>query len=176
MDILNISRTEYGIEGTTRFDLFDEVIKVMMDDTVDIEYAKKCVCHMNNLSHDIVESLCEATLKYCFEFSEDVGIEVPEMNKKNDILKYFHPKSLIINEPEDESKIGYHMECDCEWEIEHGLEFTILDDKLLYLGSFNNEGPWQLHEYYKDMSWNHVYNEPDIFDEELRNKLSNLLL
>ncbi|MCT4597227.1 MAG: hypothetical protein N4A50_05040 [Vallitalea sp.] len=175
MRINNVSSNEYGMEGTTRFDMFDREIQVMMDDAVNIVYAEKCVEHLNSLSYDTVELLCEAALKYCFEFSDDVGIGIPELNEKRDILKYIYPKILIIDEPEDELKIGYHMECDCEWEIEHGLEFTILNDKVLYLGDFNDEGPWQALEHYKEISWNHIYDNYDIFDEELRNKLFNLL-
>ncbi|MFA9397853.1 MAG: hypothetical protein ACERKV_06265 [Clostridiaceae bacterium] len=176
MEIMNITKTEYGIEGTTWFDLFGREIEVMMDDTVNIEYANKCVGHLNSFNHEIIELFCEAAIKYCFEFSDDVGAAIPEINEKRDVLKYVYPKILIINEPEDESKVGYHMECNCEWEIEHGLEFTILEDKLLYLGSFNDEAPWQPHEYYKNISWNHVFNEPDIFDDQLRDKLSRLLI
>ncbi len=175
MEILNIKKTEYGIEGTARFNLFDKEIELVIDDTVNLEYANKCVSHMNNLSYDTITNLCEAALKYCFEFSDDVGIEVPEIREKRDILKYVYLNILIINEAEDERKIAFHMECDCQWEIEHGLEFTLLDGDLLYLGSFNDESPWSSNEYFRNLSWNHVFKEADIYDDVLKNELLNLL-
>lgn len=175
MSIRNISKNEFGVEALAKFDLFAREIRVMMYDDVKIEYAEKCVEHLNKFSSDIIELLCDAALKYCFEFSDSVGEEVPELREKRDILKYIYPQVLIIDEAEDESKIGYHMECNCEWEIEHGLEFTILDDEILYLGAFNDEGPWQSPAYYKEISWNYVYDKADIFDEELGKNLLNLL-
>ena len=59
-----------------------------------------------------------------------------------EMLKCFRPQMLVIKKPKDENRIGYQLECRCDWEIEHGMEIDILDNKVMYLSSFNAYSPW----------------------------------
>lgn len=106
MNISNITETKYGVEGKASFILFNKDVNVMIDDTVDIDYAKKCVEHINSFTNDFVDDFCEVALKYCFGFSDDVGEEIPDIKEKKDVLNYIYPLTIIINEPEDYTKIG----------------------------------------------------------------------
>lgn len=54
-----------------------------------------------------------------------------------EMLKCFRPQMLVIKKPDDENKIGYQLECNCDWEID------ILDNKVVYLSSYNGYSPWR---------------------------------
>jgi hypothetical protein len=154
--IKNIRKTRYGLEGEMTFHLFHQEIGVMMDEEVSEEYANLCADYLNTMSDELIDQLCKASIAYCVEFCEDVGEEVPQIDTFRDILKYIQPGSLIIDEPKDD-RIVFHMELNCDWEIEHGLEWTITDGKVMYVGAFESEGGWYDEERYTDMSWNYAF-------------------
>lgn len=154
--IRNIRKTHFGIEGEMDCKLFNQQIGVMADEEVNEEYISKCADYLNNLPEELIDHLCDASIEYCKEFCEDVGEGIPEINSKRDILKYIQPRSLIIEAPIGE-QIVFHMELDCDWEIEHGLEWTINNGRVLYVGSFESEGGWREEEYYKQLSWNYAF-------------------
>lgn len=39
----------------------------------------------------------------------------------------------------------YMLECDCEWEKEHGLEIVVYDNKVIHAGSYDGD-----YEYWKE--------------------------
>ncbi|MDE5835354.1 MAG: hypothetical protein K2H26_07535, partial [Ruminococcus sp.] len=112
----------------------------------------------NNLSGEMVETICKCAKAYCLDFmeltygdwDEELTIPVNSETPPLEMLKCFRPTTLIIEEPEDLNKIGYHLECSCEWEIEHGMEIDILDNKVVYLSSCSGYSPW--YEYDDDES------------------------
>lgn len=148
--ITDIRKTELGIEGKLYSKVFDTEIEVMIDEEVSIEYAQKCAEHFNNLSSEMIETICKGAKAYCLDFmeiasgdwDEELTIPVTSETPPLEMLKCFRPTLLIIEEPDDENKIGYQLECNCDWEIEHGMEIDILDNKVMYLSSFNDYSPW----------------------------------
>lgn len=161
--ITDIHKGEYGTEGKTRWELFDKEIEVGIGDGASVEYAEKCAEALNALPGETVKAIFEAAKKYCLFFMELCGSDFDDFSKmsfkvtkktpaeklKSEII----PTYLIVNEPKDE-RIGFHIECNCSWEIEHGLEITILDGKLVYLGAFESCGAWD--EFDPDDEWNFV--------------------
>ena len=109
------------------------------------------------MSVELIDRICRASKAYCLDFMDIVGEEeimeeltvpiYPDTDPK-EILKCFYPTVLIVEKPDDESKIGWQAECNCDWEIEHGMEIDVLDGKLVYLSSFNDYSPWS--EYDED--------------------------
>lgn len=75
-------------------------------------------------------------------FDEELTIPVNLETPALEMLKCFKPQALIIEKPYDENKIGYQIECSCDCEVEHGMEIDILDNKVVYLSSFNGYSPW----------------------------------
>lgn len=154
--ITDIKQGCYGVEGKIYSEIFNTEIDVMIDDEVSIEYAQKCAEHFNKLSPEIIETICKGAKAYCLDFMEiadedwDEYLTIPVTAETHplDMLKCFKPTVLIIKKPKDENKIGYQLECRCDWEIEHGMEIDILDNKVVYLSSFNGRSPW--HEYDTD--------------------------
>jgi hypothetical protein len=138
-------------EGVAFFRLFQTDINVFIDDGVDLAYAEKCVDAMNALSSETIENLCNSSIRYCewiIENSEDVYedgdeiIIIPENIKSRDILEFIKPSVMIIYQPLDHSIAAFSMELNCDWEPEHGMEWVIKDEKILYVGSFDGISPW----------------------------------
>ncbi|CAM4227625.1 DUF6985 domain-containing protein [Lederbergia lenta] len=154
--IENIQETKYGIEGTTYSKLFDKHIRVWLEDGVDLEYGRFCVDALNHLNDKLIDEICRAAIAYCEDFCDAIGQEPPKIEKARDILNYIDPTGLIVDEPRDPHKPVIHLEGNCEWEVEHGIEFIIREDQLLYLSSFNGMGAWDEPESYKD-SYNYAY-------------------
>lgn len=159
--ITDIRKTEFGIKGKLYSEIFSTEIDVMIDEDVNIEYAQKCAKHFNSLSSELVETICRGAKAYCLDFMELAGgdwdeeltIPVTAETPATDMLKCFNPTVFIVKKPEDENKIGYQLECSCDWEIEHGMEIDILDDKVVYLSSFNGYSPWLE---YDENNWNYI--------------------
>ncbi len=161
--ITDIEEGEYGLEGFTYWKLFDEEIDVTIEEDVDIAYAERCAEALNNLSAETVNAIWEAAKRYCLYFMDlvgtdgnefdNMGVKVTEDTPAEEIKSEIFPSVFIVNKPEDE-RVGFHLECNCSWEPEHGLEITILDGKLVYLGAFESCGAWD--KFNPDDEWNFV--------------------
>ncbi len=159
--ITDIKKGKYGIEGKLYSEIFNKEIDVMIDEDVNIEYAQKCAEHFNSLSSELVETICRGAKAYCLDFMELAGGEWDEeltipVNSETpalEMLKCFKPTVFIVEKPSDENITGYQLECSCDWEIEHGMEIDILDDKVVYLSSFNGYSPWLE---YDENNWNYI--------------------
>lgn len=159
--IKDIKQGAYGIEGKLYSKIFETEIDVMLDDDVSIEYAQKCAEHFNNMTDKMLDTICRGAKAYCLDFLEEVGgdfygkmkISVTAETPATDMLKCFKPTVFIVEKPADENKTGYQLECSCDWEIEHGMEIDILDDKVVYLSSFNGYSPWHK---YDENEWNYI--------------------
>ena len=157
--ITNIEKTKYGLEGKVSFDLFNKTIDVLMDEEIDLDYANLCAEALNNLDEKTIDNLCQYSINYCIDFCYEVGDEeAPEFDSIRDVLDYINPSLLIIDVPKEKDKIVIHLELNCEWEIEHGLEWTINNGEILYVGAFESEDGWSDISYYKDLNWNYVFN------------------
>lgn len=156
--IKNLHKGRFANEGEIYFPLFDTNILVYVDFDVPLTYADKCVTHLETLSDSVIEALCKGAVNYCEsfrDFFEECEIDIPEGMNGRDILKYITPKILIIEAPAEDIP-AFHMECSCEWEIEHAMEWTVRGDEVLYVGGFGDEHPWRDREYFKNASWNYV--------------------
>lgn len=158
----NLRETEYGLEGEFDFSLFGTETNVFIDmEEPLLDYVNKCIENLNSLSDEIIDKLCEYTIRYCEdyrEYFEDEGIDIPKGIKGREILKYVKPVCLGIEEPDDEDIIGYSIELNVAWEEEHGMEWVIRDNKIMYVSSFNNMGAWCDEEDYDD-GFNYVLGE-----------------
>lgn len=172
--IKNVKKDEFGLEGTMYCSLWDCDIDVNIDpfsgedevsDEEALAYGEKCAEAFNSLSDKTVEILCKAAKAYCLDFMESCGddfdddmtVPIKEDTDPREILKCIQPKVFIPELPDEEQYkgcIGYHVECNCDWEIEHGLEFTVRDGNILYVGDFSDNSPWM--KYSEDKFWNYI--------------------
>lgn len=156
--IKNLQKGRFMNEGIAFFPLFDKNISVHIDFDVSHEYADLCVELLENLSDKTIDAFCKGAVNYCESFRDlfdELEISIPENLESRDILKYIDPQVMIIECPQGKEP-AFHMECSCEWEIEHALEWTVRGDEVLYVGAFGDEQPWRSREYFKNASWNYA--------------------
>lgn len=153
--IKDLKQTEFGIEGSMYCPIFDTEIEVIIENEKDIGYAEKCAEYLYHLPQDVFSRLCTYIIRYCESYREifddykDFIGNIPRNIQGKEILQYMTINMLIVEAPKDLSIIGFHVSGNCQWEQEHGLEFSIRDGKILYVGSFNDISAWEnQHEYY----------------------------
>ena len=167
LQIKPLGKDSTYISGRAWCRLCGNEIDVDLYDNVPLAYAAKCVEEMNSMPDELVDAICRAAKKYCLEFLDDIGgadlndirltIPVDENTPPSEMLKCFEIGGMAVEIPEDPSRIAYQLSGNCDWEEEHGIEIDILDGRLVYLGEFAGESPWDDHS---EESWNsaaHIY-------------------
>ncbi len=151
--IKNIEKGEFGIEGEVFFRKFDKYIALSIEDD-NIKFAQECAEYLNSLTEDVVETLCEASIRYCNSFLDAIGEPTKSFEKASDVLGLIYPSVLLVPYPENENEPVIHMELNCAWEPEHGMEWVIRGNKVLYVGAFNGEDPWS--DFSQKETWNYA--------------------
>ncbi|RXZ79559.1 hypothetical protein EBB07_22725 [Paenibacillaceae bacterium] len=146
--------TETGIEAEVYFALFDRDIEVFIGEGVTEEYANRCAAYLNALSEEVISELCLASIRYCNDFLDGIGEEEQTFEKPADVLRLVYPNSLNIPEPQNGNEPVIDMELNCDWEIEHGMQWIIRKDKVLYVGAYNGENPWG--DFSEKDEWNYA--------------------
>ena len=141
--IKNLKTNEYSeLEGEAYFELFDRNILVYIDQDADIEYAELCISYLNSLSEELIKKLCKASIKYCNEFLDDIGEDIIEYSKPTDVQSCIIPNSICIPRPENKSEPVIDLELNCTWEEEHGMEWIIRNEKVMYVGPYYGINPY----------------------------------
>lgn len=150
--IKKIQGNDEEIEGKVHFDLFAKDIDVMIEDPDCEEYAEKCAKYLNELNDDLIIHLCKSSIKYCNDFLEAIGEAKKTFQNPRDVLPLIHPILLIVPGLSSENDPVIHLELNCDWEVEHGMEWIIRNDKVLYVGAFNGEDP--MRDFTQKDTWN----------------------
>ena len=158
--IRKLNKSDYGTEGIADFPLINQELYVLIGENVKIEYAERCIHHLQSLPSDVVETLLSGTIKYCEDFREhfaDDGITIPENMIANEVLPYIHAGGIyIMGTPKDENIPVFTLSLNCDWEQEHGMEWAIQGNKVIYIGAFNGGfSPWE-EEYTDDIAGSYV--------------------
>jgi hypothetical protein len=143
MDLVRDLRIdENGITGEVFFRLFDRYILLVIEDS-NPDYAKKCAAHLNDLSETLISRLCEASLEYCNAALKANGQPLRKIKAARDILMDISPAMMIVPAcPESSIEPIIHLELNCSWEQEHGMEWIVRGDRVLYVGAFVGEDPF----------------------------------
>jgi len=152
--IRNIHKGEFGLEGEVYFELFAQYFSVYAEDEVDSAYIEACAVSMNSLSEAAIEALCQAAIRYCNDFLHMVGQPKKHFENLKDILSIVQPSSLIVPYPENGTETVVHLELNCDWEIEHGMEWLVRNNEVLYVGGFNDVHEWG--DYSEKESYNYA--------------------
>lgn len=153
--IKNLAKTEFGIEGEVFFRLYGTFIGLTIDEESNVEFAQKCAALLNNLSRSVVDHLCRASERYCNDFLYEVGEPLIEFKTNRAVLDRIEPGALIVPKPNEIATPVVHMELDCDWEEEHGMEWLIRDNTVLYVGGFN--GCYEYDTFKGRDSWNYAW-------------------
>jgi hypothetical protein len=153
--IRNVSKgKQFALEGEVYLELFDRYVGFVVEDTAIVEYVVRCAEYFNSMEDSLIDSLCEACIRYCHGFLAEVGEGPRTFKSPRTILNSVSPSVLIVPNLEDLDEPVIHMELNCDWEVEHGMEWVIRGNKVLYVGSFTGEDPWA--EFLEKDSWNYA--------------------
>ena len=148
MSIIDIKRDEYiGMVGMAKLDNWDCDSKVAFSEGR-LEYAEKCVKYIQEMDSTMMQRLLKYAHRYYKDMVNELGDDFSEIMDMDDdvsednIINYICPSMIIIEDNCREDRIEFHVECGCDWEPEHGLEFTISDNKILYVGGFDDMPPY----------------------------------
>lgn len=134
--------TKYGIEGKVYFSLFNRYIDFHSEEDISEAYELKCAQYLNSLSEEIVTHLCLASIAYCNDFLDHIGEPLKEFKQPREVLALIEPLTLLIPNPEGSEEPVIHLELNCEWEEEHGMEWVVRGNRVLYVDAFNGVDPW----------------------------------
>ncbi|EIK0773431.1 MULTISPECIES: DUF6985 domain-containing protein [Vibrio] len=137
--IKNVEISECEIEGEVYFRMFGQYIALSAE-TDDLHFAEMCANYLDGLQAEIVDELCRASISYCNSYLEAIGEPLKSFSSPHEVLKLIYPSVLLVPYSEVGEPV-IHMELNCEWEPEHGMEWIIRNDKVLYVGAFNGEDP-----------------------------------
>ena len=153
--IKDVSQGSFGnLEGMVWFGLFDKYIRFSVDDSADLDYVRMCGNYLNDLPEETIKSLWEASKRYCNGFLEAIGEPSKVFEKDSDIINLIYPSTLIVPDPGNGDEPVIWMELNCEWDPEHGMEWVVRGDQVLYVGGFNGTDPWA--SISKEDSWNYA--------------------
>lgn len=144
----------WPLQGEVFFRLFETYIEFAVEDAATVEYVERCAEYLNSLSETVVDEFCLACIRYREDYSHMIGDDIEELENHRDVLELIEPTTLIVPNPEHGDEAVVHMELNCDWDIEHGIELIVRKDKVLYVGGFNGQSPWS--DYSKRQSWNYA--------------------
>ncbi|VEP15013.1 conserved hypothetical protein [Hyella patelloides LEGE 07179] len=152
--IKNLHNASNGQEGEVYCTLFERYINLYNLEDASETYVLKCAKYLNNFDDMIINHLCEASIRYCNDCLETVGEDLKYFDDPRAVLALINPSSLFIPNPEGRNEPAIDLELNCEWEEEHGMEWVIRGDKVLYVGAYHGENPWG--EFEPKDNWNYA--------------------
>ncbi len=150
----NYESSVSGPQGEVWFELFGKYIQFGVEEEATLEYVKACAEYLNALPEATIKDLCEASIRYCNGFLADIGEPLKSFDNYKSVLSLIYPSTLIIPEPEYGDEPVIWMELNCEWEQEHGMQWVVRNNEVLYVGGFNGTDPWA--EISKSTPWNYA--------------------
>jgi hypothetical protein len=150
----DVTPGQFGLEGVFRSTLFGDDVRVQIEEGGTVAYAQMCADYFNSMPAHVIDDLCAASIRYCNTFLDGIGEPQIAFEQDSDVLKLVYPVALIVPPLPDEAQPVFHMELDCDWEDEHGMEWIIRGDNVLYVGLYCGENP--LDDFTVKKSWNHA--------------------
>ena len=143
--IKEIKEYDFGmVEALTTSKRWGENFRLQCDIKNQIPYAEKCLEYLDSLPADLEKRLAKYLVRYYKDMqsccSEEELEEMGPIDESN-VLDHIHIGSVIVGNECRTDRIEFHVEGECGWEPEHGLEITISDNKILYVGPFEDNGP-----------------------------------
>ena len=140
--IRNMHEGRFGQAGEVFFSLFGRYINLYNWEAASDAYVLSCARYLNALPEPTVTHLCEASIRYCNDFLNAIGEEPKAFARPRDVLLLIAPISLSIPDPKERDSPVVHLELNCDWEDEHGMEWLVRAENVLYVGAYNDENPW----------------------------------
>lgn len=137
-------KKDYGlVEIQTRSERWSEDFTLMCDTDDQVPYARRCLEYFDALPDDMEKRLKTYLWRYYKDYEEyyqeDFGEDA--VISEDEIFDHVEIGSLIVGSDCRQDRIEFSVDGNCDWEPEHGLEVTISDGAILYVGPFEDYGP-----------------------------------
>lgn len=152
--IKDIKILKEEIEGKVYFKLFDKYIDFFAAGASDTKYIEICAEYLNSFDEKIIADLCSASIRYCNAILQIYGEKPYEFDNSKDVLRLINPACLVIPDPQNNNEPVIHLELNCSWEEEHGLEWIVRNNSVLYVGPYYGEDPWA--DFAVKTEWNYA--------------------
>jgi hypothetical protein len=144
---------DWTLEGKVFSKFFNRYIRFISEND-NLEYVKTCAEYFNSFDDKLIDDLCRASIRYCNDFLSEVGEPEIHFQSIRDVLKIISPNFLVIPFPNDTNEPVLHMDLNCEWEIEHGMEWLVRGNEVLYVGQYSSVFAWD--DYSEKDDWNYA--------------------
>ena len=143
--IRDITEYDFGmVTGKVISRQWGDDFKLVCDNKNQFPYAQKCLAYLDSMPVEMEQRL----KKYLYRYYEDVASwideeEVEEIGPigEETVMEHIRIGSVIVGDSCRQDRIEFHVEGSCDWEPEHGLEITISDGKILYVGPYEDYDP-----------------------------------
>lgn len=129
-----------GLDGTIRFAKFDRDVNLVVECDVIENISppqRDAVTQFLDWDTELFNALEPPIFRYYRGFVEMTGLEEPRIVTANAVWPHVHPLGVIIPEYENGHNTYVQLELNCDWDIEHGMEWNIRNAKdVLYVGPF----------------------------------------
>ena len=145
-------KTEYKHDKDYGFvsRIFDRPVSVSALN-VSGDYVKKCIDFFQSMSDEQIDRLADNAMAYYLEIREcsgDTVSKMPETLNGREILDWVYPKVMWIGNDEGrEGPVEFIVECDCEWEPEHGMEIVAFSEEIIHVGAYDGDLDYWKEEY-----------------------------
>ena len=150
-----LDRSNNSFSGKFHSTLFDKPIGVMIYEELDVEFVESCVTLFNGLTDDSINHLCRASELYCNDFLESVGEPEIIFQNPRSVLEIVYPSMLIVPTANSTREPVVQMELNCDWEEEHGMEWVIRENQILYVGAYGGCDPYG--DFKAQNDWNYAW-------------------
>ena len=136
------SPDRFGESGRLDVPWLGATVEVNNWDGADRAYAEACASHLVRLTNGVIDQLVAATARYRAASLEEVGARLPPLAAPRDVLTEVAPLAMSVPVPHDDAPV-VHLEANCAWEEEHGLEWVVRGDRVVYVGPYEGVDSWK---------------------------------
>ncbi|MBQ5334397.1 MAG: hypothetical protein J6Z45_00455 [Oscillospiraceae bacterium] len=157
---LSVTESNGYKDGFFYSEKLDEGVEVTADKAVSDAYMKKCSEAVINMPQTTLIAIWEGAKKTCLAFIEQeranlgdkfdeerTSPDIKEDTPSKEMAQYIRLGGMMIEKPTDENTVGFELNGSCEWDLEHGFEVVIVNDRVIYAGTCEQYSPWDT-EYY----------------------------
>lgn len=125
--------------GGVFFSLFDTDVDVLVDGGADAGYVRRCLAVIADMPKGLEDQLRAATSRY-----RKANRRFWSVLRIGDVFGSVSPECITVGPCPDgvEEQVAFSVELECSWDEEHGLEWVVRDDTVVYVGPMLGYGPW----------------------------------
>ncbi|WP_458119020.1 DUF6985 domain-containing protein [Paenibacillus sp. Z6-24] len=146
--IRKLTQDENGIYAEIYFPLFDTYIMTEAENGISTQYVEHCAESLQQLSDRTIHDICKYALDFCrdtMSYTPDGNYpeQLKHIHDPQEILPFFEPTALTIDEPQNPDIPALNLYCHCVWDQDNDMQILILGGEVVYVGVFDGLNAWQ---------------------------------